>query len=69
MSVESFDPGAQAPTLDEPTLARLLEAAAAEPPHFGLDRLERERFAGYFGSRPRRGANRPRTSMRLRWWR
>ncbi len=45
MSVESFDPGAAGAVLDGVTLARLLEAAAAEPPEFGLSALERATMA------------------------
>lgn len=46
MSVESFDPSAQAAVLSAPVLTRLLGAAAAQPPEFGLSQLEREQFAG-----------------------
>lgn len=45
MSVESFDPSAAGAVLDGATVARLLEAAAVEPPEFGLSALERASLA------------------------
>ncbi len=51
MGVESYDPNADAVTLDAATLTRLLEAAALPPPEFGLSQTERGRFASLSGLR------------------